>query len=33
MNKRKKDAWRKHRVRAKKLEERRKLGALARGKR
>ncbi|MBI4492280.1 MAG: hypothetical protein HY690_05755 [Chloroflexi bacterium] len=33
MNKRKKVAWRKHRVRGKKREEQRKLGVLARGKR
>jgi hypothetical protein len=30
MNKRKKVAWRKHRVKAKKLEEKRRTGALAR---
>jgi hypothetical protein len=30
LNKRKRVAWRKHRVKAKKLEEKRKLGALAR---
>lgn len=30
MNKRKKVAWRKHRVKAKKQEEKRQIGALAR---
>ena len=32
MNKRKKVAWRKHRVRRKKLEEKRQIGSLARRK-
>lgn len=32
MNKRKKVAWRKHRIKAAKLREKRKLSALARGK-
>ena len=32
MNKRKKVAWRKHRIRRKKLEEKRKIGSLARRK-
>jgi len=30
MNKRKRVAWRKHRIKAKKLEEKRKLGVIAR---
>ena len=32
MNKRKKVAWRKHRIRRKKLEEKRQIGSLARRK-